>query len=488
MKRIAKHIALIMAFVSCFLSFTSYAFAQSDNNKHNSLANTVYLTNSKENAKISTQNGITVTSIKNINSHLVNDSNITIIDFDDVFNNEEFATEVSNQIKSGKKFYIRATEYSANSEIISKLLNIPNTGGKILEADKSGNYARIGTFGYIVFIDSNGNSQIIRQLRAFADDESTTEDKTKQITNEENNSNTEISKIKKAFENAPNLTYSDELDAIDSFLTAYSKRSVNGLSSKNNGIRTQSTFKDYAYEKLYDTTYWYAKVRTSSSSTTYNKKVGAITRVMYAKRLYCAKANWSNPNYITSKWAYMCDTYMQPTWSQSKAYRSMNRSLNVSYSTYPTGSNNDTYKMILRDFTPKDDLSGKTDVTLSVGVAATTSEKPGLTGSAGFNVKTSFNDVKIAVPNWQAGLSHSQNIATIKFDIGGKFDRMTSKAVMTSTISLPSGVVLWNYANKYSCIQFNYNAYWYINNGATNVHDTSKKGSGALVWQPAKLY
>lgn len=38
MKRIAKHIALIMAFVSCFLSFTSYAFAQSDNNKHNSLA------------------------------------------------------------------------------------------------------------------------------------------------------------------------------------------------------------------------------------------------------------------------------------------------------------------------------------------------------------------------------------------------------------------------------------------------------------------
>lgn len=119
MKRIAKHIALIMAFVSCFLSFTSYAFAQSDNNKHNSLANTVYLTNSKENAKISTQNGITVTSIKNINSHLVNDSNITIIDFDDVFNNEEFATEVSNQIKSGKKFYIRATEYSANSEIIS---------------------------------------------------------------------------------------------------------------------------------------------------------------------------------------------------------------------------------------------------------------------------------------------------------------------------------------------------------------------------------
>ena len=239
MKRIAKHIALIMAFVSCFLSFTSYAFAQSDNNKHNSLANTVYLTNSKENAKISTQNGITVTSIKNINSHLVNDSNITIIDFDDVFNNEEFATEVSNQIKSGKKFYIRATEYSANSEIISKLLNIPNTGGKILEADKSGNYARIGTFGYIVFIDSNGNSQIIRQLRAFADDESTTEDKTKQITNEENNSNTEISKIKKAFENAPNLTYSDELDAIDSFLTAYSKRSVNGLSSKNNGIRTQ---------------------------------------------------------------------------------------------------------------------------------------------------------------------------------------------------------------------------------------------------------
>lgn len=73
-------------------------------------------------------------------------------------------------------------------------------------------------------------------------------------------------------------------------------------------------------------------------------------------------------------------------------------------------------------------------------------------------------------------------------DIGGTFDRMTSKAVMTSTISLPSGVVLWNYANKYSCIQFNYNAYWYINNGATNIHDTSKKGSGALVWQPAKLY
>ena len=56
MKRIAKHIALIMAFVSCFLSFTSYAFAQSDNYKHNSLANTVYVTNSKENVHIFPKN------------------------------------------------------------------------------------------------------------------------------------------------------------------------------------------------------------------------------------------------------------------------------------------------------------------------------------------------------------------------------------------------------------------------------------------------
>lgn len=209
---------------------------------------------------------------------------------------------------------------------------------------------------------------------------------------------------------------------------------------------------------------------------------------MYAERLYCATANWSNPSYITSKWAYMCDTYMQPTWSQSKAYRSLNKNLSVSFTTYPTGSGNATYKMTLRDYTPKVDLSGKTDVTLSVGANGTASGSPGFTGSAGFNVKTSFADVKITVPNWQIGLSHSQNIATINFALGGSFDRLTSKAVMTSTVSLPSGVVLWNYANKYSCVQFDYSAYWYINNGPANFYDSSKTGSGALVWQPAKLY
>lgn len=100
----------------------------------------------------------------------------------------------------------------------------------------------------------------------------------------------------------------------------------------------------------------------------------------------------------------------------------------------------------------------------------------------------SFADVKITVPNWQIGLSHSQNIATINFALGGSFDRLTGKAVMTSTVSLPSGVVLWNYANKYSCVQFDYSAYWYINNGPANFYDSSKTGSGALVWQPAKLY
>lgn len=492
MKKFTSYIASLLIFVLCLLSFTSYAFAQSNDNNHDLLARAVYLTNNKESAEESVKEGISTVSYENINSSKVVDSDITIVDFEDLFDNNVFADEVSKHIRNGKKFYVRAQGYSANSDIISKILDIPETNGKVLEADDSGNYARIGTFGYMVFIDMNGNLQIVRQLRAFAEDESISDeviDTPKQILGTEQTTDDERLKMKKVFDNAPEFTYADEIDAIDSFLTTYSEREILKRSGENtNNLEAQSTFTSYAYEKIYDTTYWYANVRTSSSSTTSNKKIGAITRVMYAKRLYCATANWGNPSYLTSKWAYMSDTYKQPTWSQSKTYRSLNNNLCISYSTFPTGSGNATYKMILRDYTPKVDLSGKTDVTLSVGANVTASKNPGFTGSTGFNTKTSFADVKITVPKWQVGQSYSQNIVQINFAIGGTFDRLSSKVVMTSTISLPSGVVLWNYANKYSCIQVNYSANWYINNGVANTYDTSKTGSGALVWQPAKLY
>lgn len=484
--------ASLLVIVICLLSLSPTVFAQSNVNKYNSLANAIYLTDDKELSREAKLDGISTVSTENINSTKVINSDITIVDFEDVFDNTVSANEISKQIQNGKKFYIRAQGYSANSDIISNILDIPETNGKVLEVDESGNYARIGTFGYMVFVDSNGRLQIVRQLRAFAEDESISEESfvmPKQISDVEKTTDDELLKIKTAFDNAPSFTYSDEMEAIDSFLTTYSQREVLKTSSENSSnLEVQSTFTSHTYEKVYDTTYWYANVRTSSSSTTYSKKVGAITRVMYAERLYCATANWGDPNYLTSKWAYMCDTYMQPTWSQSKTYRSLNRNLCVSYSTYPTGSGNATYKMILRDYTPKVDLSGKTDVTLSVGANATASSSPGFSGNAGFNVKTSFDDVKITVPNWQVGLSYSQNIASINFAMGGSFDRLTSKAVMTSTISLPSGVVLWNYASKYSCVQVNYSAYWHINNGLFNSNDTSKTGSGALVWQPAQLY
>ncbi|GEM_PF-2477226 len=488
-----RFFAILIIIALLISTFSFQVFAKPDNIHRDSLEKAVYLTNDKEAAKISKSTGIQTNAKDQIVTKAVVDSEVVIVDFEDLLNDPIFSAEVAKQIRCGKVFYIRAEGYSANRSIIAKTLGIAESAGKIREATDKDIYARKGSFGYIVYVDGKGSLQVVRQLVAYADmtkyDEDIVPDLPVQVTQDafaDGEINNEMIEV---YENAPEFTFSDEMDAIDSFLDMHSATDVGTVTEVADvDLSVQASFKSYAYEILYDTTYWYGYVRTSSSSVTSYKKIGAITRAMYAERLYCATANWSNPSYLTSKWAYMSDIYMQPTWNQSKSYRSLNRNIFVSYSTWPTGSGNATYKMVLRDYIPKVDLSGKTDVTISVGANATASGKPGLSGNAGFSASTSYSDVKIEVPKWQVGLSQSQNIAQLKFTMGGAFDRFSGKAVLTSTIALTSGVVLWNYANKYSCIQLNYSAYWNINNGVTNSNDKLINGSGAVVWQPAKLY
>lgn len=495
-KRTVALCVAIMMIVSTFSIQVSAQATDYVDEHRDSLEHSVYITDKKAKMQEAKEADINTTNTAALYSNSIDDSAIIIVDFDELWENTKFAASVAEQIRCGKVFYFRADGYSANRSIISSVLGIDDSAGYIRESSDSAVVNRDGTFGYIVFINADGKLQMVRQLVSFVDslvpiseyDESATLGVASSVQDDTYSSLSVISEpiISK---DSIAFSFSDEMDAVDSFLDEYSPTDVNKvIEVEDHGLSAQSTFSSYAYEVLYDTQYYYYYVRTSSDDTTTLKKLGAVTRALYAERLYCATSGFSDTSQITSKWGYMADVWMQPTWNQSTYYRAMNYNLAVSFYTFPQGVNNDTYMMILRDYTPGVDLSGKTDVTLSVGANAAYSDGTELGGSAGFSVTTSYDHVEITVPQWQTGKSYSYNVAGWNYRIGKTLTRLTTKPVAVSTIKLPAGVVLWNYSTTYSCIQLNFEAKWYVNQGFLNINDLVAVASGAVAWRPANLY
>lgn len=491
--------AFFVAMVMMISTLSIQAFAQTTNerNEHrDSLEHGVYVTNRKEKIKEAKEADISTKNTAALYSNDIDDSTIIIVDFEELWESRELAMRIAEQIRCGRICYFRADGYTANRAIIANVLGIEDCAGYIRESSDIDVINRDGTFGYIVFMDDAGKLQMVRQLVSFVDylipiseyDESTTISAATSM-QENSYSSASLRLEQAASKDTINFSFSDEMDAVDSFLDAYSPSKANRvIEVDDQGLSSQSTFSSYTYEVIYDTQYYYYYVRTSSDDTTTVKKLGAVTRSMYAERLYCATSGFSDISQVTSKWGYMTDVWMQPTWSQSTYYRSMNYNLAVSFYTFPQGVDNATYMMILRDYTPEVDLSGKTDVTLSVGANAAYSDGTELGGSAGLSATTSYDHVEITVPQWQTGKSYSYNVAGWNYRIGKTFTRLTTKPVAVSTIKLPAGVVLWNYSTTYSCIQLNFEATWYVNQGTFNTNDGIAVASGAVAWRPANLY
>lgn len=485
-----------LAFLMTSSCFTMISFAKGNENEHrDSLNASVFITNNQSDKKDAIQEDISAKNTTDITDDEVRDANVVIVNFEELYNDKNFANEVAEQIRCGKAFYIRADGYSANATIISQTLGIKDNTGYIHESTDNALRNREGTFGYVVFVDANGNLQIVRQQNVIIDqtydideiDKIKSNEFDEQIDdisvsnkNETNKMHTSISDI--------SFDFADELDAIDSFFDEISPSDIGKYSQQNvEYLSPQSTFTSYVYEDVYGTEFGWGTVKTSSS-TTENVKIGAVTRAVYAERMYCATSNWSDTSKITSKWGYMADIWMQPSWNKSTSYRAMNYTLAARFNTFPQGTNNATYQMIFRDYAPTVDLSGETKATLSLGANAAYDDGTVIGGSAGFSVETSYKDVEITVPYWITGKNNSNNIAGWEFLIGHSLTRWTTNPVATSTIKLPIAVVLWNYGTKYSCIQLNTDAYWYVNQGATNSNDIVLRMSHAVVWQPAALY
>lgn len=489
-----KVLSVCFAILISISGFSVNALTKTENQHRDSLTNGIYVTNNQDSKKESKRELIKPVNTEDISSSDVVDSDIVIVNFEELYNDAEFANNVTEQLYFGKIFYIRAEGYSANRTIISQVLGLDDRAGFIRESTEDAVKNREGTFGYVVFVDSKGNLQIVRQLIATIDEIEKIERETVAIREDNIETNSAVKDTAATIEidnislSDINFSFSDELDAIDSFLEVFSQTDmIKHYEDENKALSAKSAFSSYTYEVLYDTVYYYGTVKISSSKEEY-KKIGALTRVLYAKRMYCATSDWSNTSQITSKWGYMVDVWMQPTWNQSITYRSMNYRLETSFSTFPQGKDNATYQMIFRDYTPTVDVSGKTDVTLSVGLDAAYDDGLKLSGSSGFSVTTSYKDVVVTVPYWQVGKGYSQNIAGWNFLIGEKLSRITTNPVATSTVKLPAGVVLWNYGTKYSCVQLNVNAVWYINQGALRTKDFMATGKSAVVWRPTNLY
>lgn len=488
MKKIISLLLVMLMMLSAIPLSVSAASGEVRNaEQRDSIKDAIYVSNNTKNHKATKNESIPLKGLEKIDDISVFESDLVIVDFEELFSDKDFAKKVAEQIRNGKVFYIRAKGYSANRSIIAQTLGMRDSAGQIREDTNQSIINRAGTFGYMVFVNPDGTLQIVRQLVSSIDRQIPINEYNDIGSNTQYDDQLEDSEYIALTTEDVSFTFSDELDAIDSFLDTISpSKTTKHIEHEDTGLAVQSTFTSYTYEVLYDTQYYYITLKTSASETD-EVKVGAVTRAMYAERLYYDSSALTDTSKVTSKWGYMVDMWMQPTWNQSTFFRARNYNLSVRFNTFPQGSSNSTYMMIFRDYTPTVDLSGETEATLSVGANAAYDDGVKLEGSAGFSVTTSFEDVEINVNKWQTGLSHSNNVAGWVFEIGHSFTRLTTNPVQTSTIKLPAGVVLWNYGSKASCVQLNFDAEWYINQGTFNFNDFVAVASGAVVWRPSNL-
>ena len=173
---------------------------------------------------------------------------------------------------------------------------------------------------------------------------------------------------------------------------------------------------------------------------------------------------------------------MQPNWYCSDNYRALNNLVGVYYVTHPVASSSATYKMMLRDYAPKEDVAGKTNQTISFNAGMTTS---GPTTNVSYSITTSYPDIDIDIKYWETGLT-IDNIAGTHFNIGNV--NYNSLEVNKELITLDSGVIMWNYYTKYSSLQIGYNAYFYVKQGIFASNALNVCATSVLTWTPKNWY
>lgn len=456
---------LSLALILC-LSFSLIAFPVNAAEIESTNSNAIYLI-SENNATLEESNPtITVKNISKIESDDILNAPYIIVDYDVLNGDAEVLDYISNLVKVGKIIFIRAAAHTANVSMIKKLLDYSaSDNGQIYETSAAALMERINTFGFIVYLDSNQNLQVVRQS---ADYVSLTEKALSVDSSEENASDTVVEQVDTsgskmsqeralALLNSKRPSFDDEVEAINEFLSYNSPTDVHHFSDMSQEIGAQGFTVGCNYEMLWDTVNYY----TDEDGMT----VGSITRRICASRLYPETTVKTGDPYPVAtgntKWAFQSVINLSPKWSTNEV---VNGSLCTSFTTYPVESGNLTYKNVIMDYQPKTDTSGKTDVTYSIGPELSWGKEGAEVGiSGGVSWVKSYKDITFTV-NYSAGANTSVNCAEWYYTIGNgaekNGDLWFPKAVQKSTVELISAVRVDNNGHTSVGVQLNTRPTW----------------------------
>lgn len=346
---------------------------------------------------------------------------IKIVDYSELAEDKDLKRIAGQTILNGYYLYIRAKDSLANSSIISSMLPGDDTGEIGFEDYKE---EQKGTIGYLAFIDVFGGLQCV-QLKRSAINEQT-------ITNRETLSKANYTlDIKEIRETTPE----QELAFVDKTLSSYSK-----FLSKVNLPKVTSTNPEgfnsgkAHYIKIVDT-----EEITLSDGTTI---IGRTTRRIFAYRLHPQATNNTGTPMPSAgngetRWAWKAVYSMDPEYSNKGYFNLYSR---LKFVTHPADSSYTSYKQVIAEYAPTQDLSGNTSVNIEL------SETPSLSFTANFNHVNITNESFITGPN------RNKNVVTIKYEIPClAYPFLWSQA--KNVIDLPIAVVTINSGSNKACIQ-----------------------------------
>lgn len=112
---------------------------------------------------VSMTDGVVARATEKVSSSEIYDAPFVVVEFEALQNDANLLDYTKDLISIGKIVLIRADAYQANASIITKMLGFPDAGDRLFETAQAALQERITTFGFIVFIDSNLQLQVVRQ-------------------------------------------------------------------------------------------------------------------------------------------------------------------------------------------------------------------------------------------------------------------------------------------------------------------------------------
>lgn len=416
--RFRKIICLSMAIIVALSLFSLNVYAEDEMNL------------SHRYVQITNKNGISDKQITKQNtsnyakSSFAIDDSIAIVDFLEMKDDESVLSTVEQLIYNGKYVYVRAKGHLANRTILSEMLP-GNNNGTVYAINDESLLSRANTIGYVVFLDTYGGFQCVRLLYSYATKQGNIENATDSYSTPQ--------LLKESI--TQEKTIKDELDFVERALTTFSQDLSSEFNAEISEVSAQTFDSGKAHYVIVDNSVEHLDI--------YDRLIGVTTKKLYAYRLHpVATNNTGTPNTSSgsgeTRWAWKAVCTVEPEWSSMKTFI---MDSDLSLNTFPVGSGNATYKQVIAEYAPTQDLTGTSDVTFTI------SETPSLSFTA------KLKHVKVAILSYRAGYDKTNTIA-INYTIPCTlYPAIWSEA--KSTVDFTMSAVTINTGNKNACIQFN---------------------------------